>query len=788
MKHLLLSLLLVAALQALELKISSGIEDGESYSILYIQHEELFNCKEIKDTYGKTTEVLCAVKDGGKVTFSHSESKFFRINGENRGSEIFIHIFPKSEVVLKSVNYNFSNNDEVLQENSSLAKKWEVIAYEKNIPFLKKKERQGINFPIAIETERLPQISALDSMKNPLVFEESKDVPLYLRVKQLFQAKEYSQVIYNVDDILGQYPDSIFKKELLLYRIRAMNSTAAKEDMDDLVNLAKSWVKTYSADEAVSEVLLMLANAYSEMGFFTEARYYFDRIFFEHKGERYEKLAKISLGDQYYLRGDANKAINLYNEALLETKDIDVASLAAAKIAEKSLDNNKGKEASEYYLKILGANPPFFQNDYKKTMEICEKLANSGENISAAKVCSSLLDVLDKKELEYDKALKAVATWYDEGGEKRNALELYTQYLDELDMGISRAEVKQRLDALAVDIDESNTTKRLQKLDALLLDYPDSEIYKNALLAKAQILFEQKRYVEVLGMKAELLKTEGNESDGRKFLESSASEVLKTLFDKKDCNAALNMLQEYDGIEPDADRKKDAYECFFEASYFNECFVLADSMIKEGEIGQRLDWMYKSAKCAKKLEKNVAVDDLSKDILDIAKTLKTDKYNDILYERFYALSARKKFDDMLTCAQQIDTLLPLSLEHMGVYKSIVQYAEGINDDTLLLQYATKIFALQEQFRVSQESPWVDFLYIQSALKTNQIDLASSRITKTLALTMSDEQKARALYTAANIAQLQSKKDDAKGFYSECAKIKTTTPWKKLCVDALAITK
>jgi len=785
MRYILLLLFSTLSLYSLELRVSSGSEGSGEYSILYIDHKDRFSCKELKDTYDKTIEVLCVIKNGGKITFSKSETKFFKIYGEMKGEDILIHIFPKTKVLLKPIIHDFKYGNEVIKEDSRLSKIWEIVGYERDFPLLKKTEKRGINFPISIDTEKLPYISALDSLKNPLVYEEGKDVPLYLRAKQLYETKEYSQAIYTIDDIMTEFPDTIFKKELLLYRIRAMDKTVEKDDMDDLVELAKSWIKTYSADEGVSEVLLILANAYSEMGFFNEARYYFDRLFFEHKGDKYEKLAKIYLGDQFYIRGDINKAIGLYNEALLETKDIDVASLAAAKIGERSLDNGKTKDGGEYYLKILNANPDFYKSDIKGTKEICEKLADKKEYIAAAKICSILSGVLDPKELEYDKNLKAVAIWFDTGGDKEMAFILYNKYLDELENGISRGEVKERLDSLAISLDEQNQTKRLEKLQEVITKYPESEAYKGAIIAKAEILYKEQRYEEVLLMEDELKVVDENGSTAQEIIDICAKALVEDSLSKGSCDKALNLLKEHN-ITVEGRFDNDLYWCYFEASYFQQCFNIGEKNIRSGDLANRVGWMYKTAKCAKEIGKPVIVDDLSKDILDISKTLKIDKYDDILYDRFYTLMQRGKVEDGLLSAIEIEARFAKNKENFGVYRAVVNYANEIKNDTLLIQYTNKIFDLQKALGVKDESPYVDFLFVQSSIKNNQNKEALKRLDQILDFGIKDEERARAHYMKGNILQLEKNTLEAKMSYEACSKIDINSPWVNLCKDALKL--
>ena len=219
---------------------------------------------------------------------------------------------------------------------------------------------------------------------------------------------------------------------------------------------------------------------------------------------------------------------------------------------------------------------------------------------------------------------------------------LYNKYLKDYEFGSFGEFVKERIDKLKINFDETNETKRLNYLNDLIKNYPNDPVVDKAILQKAQILFKNKNFDEVLSLKDELPKSK----EGKEVIKKAAFHKVNKLLENDDCLSAVSIITEHD-IKPQNDQKIDYYNCFMRVASYKEAFDISKKFFDDKNEILKLDWTYKGAKAANHvgMYKNTIL--LSNDVQKLAKRLNTNKYEDIVYEKVEAYYNLKKYDDLM---------------------------------------------------------------------------------------------------------------------------------------------
>lgn len=776
-------------LVALEVTVNTGMEEGRDYSVMHLVHDEPFACEEIRDHYGVSQEIICRFEKRPSNKFTHSENLFFRLTSNVKGQNFNIHIIPKKKVRLFPLAYDLTRPGETIKkELPSTAAHWQVIGYEETLPNLQPKTHYGINFPITMDTVRLPAVGALDISKKPLEFEEGQEVPGYLRAKALLEAESFEQAIYAVDAVLREFPDTIFKKDLLLFKLRALDGLGNDDNLDVITDIGKTWIKQYPADEAVAEVLLLMAKSYNVMGLEDESKYYFNRIFYEHPGEKQEKLAKIALADILYDKGDDEGAMRSYQEALVETDDQDVASEAAIKMADKFLKADELDLAIDYYNKVLEANPDFFVKQKMQSYEWSKVLVDKGAYAMAARIGEAVLGRFDKNDRIYDQVLRDVAVWLDEADDLDGAYRLYSRYLTEFPVGKYAQEIEERLDRLLFRLEEDNVTKKMAHFDHLITTYADDEIATQARLEKAKIYFGEQNYTAVLQMRPELQKTDTDENgtvnpEIEKLLDDSAMALTERSLAQKDCKQILGNIMQYQlALPPSYDLT--IYECMMDLALFESAKTISEKRIFKGDPEERLAWLLRHEQVLMRLKDYEKVIGAIQDILELAQAMEKD-FDYLVYDLFIAYNRLDRPQKILEAVKLMEEKYPESVNNLAPYRRVVEIALDGKDDLMVTNYARKILAIQARHSVRNESPWIDFVLLETLIRreeNNEALVLATQLAQDQEL--STEERVKALYRQGFLYQKLSRIDEAKAAFERCSALEVNTPWSKLCRDTL----
>ena len=232
------------------------------------------------------------------------------------------------------------------------SKHWMLVGYTNRLPLIKIDETpsMGLSFPLTMEEVTLPSVGALDISGNPIRLDQVKDVVDYMRIKTAYEAGNYDQLASDVDALFMRFPNTIFKAELLLYKIRGHHKS---DENEALLEVSKEFVREYSDDENMAEVLAYTANAYSAVGLQADGTYFYERLFKEFVESKYAALGMVFLGDQYLSGGKSKLAGTYFEKALYMTRDVEVASMAAIRLAKMSLEQGEVEKASSLYIKII---------------------------------------------------------------------------------------------------------------------------------------------------------------------------------------------------------------------------------------------------------------------------------------------------------------------------------------------------------------------------------------------------------------------------------------------------
>lgn len=787
MKRYILTLTLAINLFGLEVFVNSAVEDKKPYSILHLMDEEAFNCSSTEDEHANTIEVTCTFKKVPNNTlFNESKSQFFTLKRESFGGRFLIRIIPTKKAKLYQANFDLKKSDNIDSNYQQYSTHWFVIGYSDYIPFLKKPKDDGINFPVSISSVDTPFIGPLDINKNPIFLNDRTDVTYYLDIKKDLQAEEYKGVVESVDEILREYPNTMFKSDFVLYKLRAL---ANIEDMsDELIEIAKVWIKQYSSNEAIPEVLLLMAKGYLKLGINSEAEYFFDRIITEHFESKFAKLALVHLGDDKFSNGATSSAVELYEKALYSTKDVEVATIAALRLATLHLRDNKKKLAKEFYDKVINANMPYIIKDDKKGYELAKELGEKELFSVSKKIGLALLEKIDDNRMNdlFEPVVKDTAYWLEKDGDYKEAYELYHKYLNTFAFGDFTSFVELRLDNLFFEMGDSNVTKTLAKYDELMEQYAGGEIANKALYKKVKLFLDLKRYEDVLSLEDKLADLDDNIApDKNETIITAVTNLAINRVEETKCRDAMKYIGNY-GITLSEDYDKELAYCAINTADYDLVIKLSERNLDSKNLNEKLEWMMLYIKALTKVRDYYKAIDLGRDILKLSSMLGKDEYKrEIYYSIFEATKNLKKEDKLIEVAREIEEEFEGDFKNIDIFKSMIKIGTKRNDDMLVSTYAKKIIDLQNKFKSFIESPQIELLYIQSLMDLNKLNEVIE-FSKKEPNKLTDSSKIRFNYLLGVTYQKLNMQKEAKAKFSECTTINADSSWKKLCQEALKL--
>jgi len=780
-KYLLLTLLSLN-LFALEISLSSAKENSVKYSTLHIKEDNRFTCKELKDDFEVVTKIICAFSKQPATKFRDLQNDFFKITSTNKENTFFIVIKPIKKIKLFPMIFNFTKDDTIFNTHIKYAKHWMIIGYKDKLPYIKQEKDPeiGINFPFQLKKKNLPYVGGLDLKGNPVYIKEVQDVSDYLKIKKLYAEKKYEKCLFLINEITAKYPNSLFNSEFLFYKIRVY---AKMKNYDDIIDLAKIYIREYSSDENIPEVLSLIANSYSKIGLNVDADYFFDRIFDEHQDSIYAQWAYIYKGEMLEDSGNTEKALSFYKKALLETRNIDIASTAAYRLAQSKLASGYKKEAAKYAMKIVKAKPTFFMNEYDASKEMMYGFADEDDYNTAAAIANALLIKVTKKQDDHEKLLYDKAIWLSKTDKKQEALDSINAYLKTYQYGLYDDKLQVAKDSLFFDTTDDNLSSKIAHYDELIKTYKNDSIGNRAIYEKAKLLDKNGLYSDVLKFKKSILSLDSDKySDTKNIIKISAIGTMKKALKKKECEKVIKISAEYN-ITLSNKWDDGIYECAMMGGDFKLSKKIATRNLKSDDLEFRKKWLYRYIKVDFETGNYSEIIDASKELISLMEDDKNSPYKDIYRYIFDTYQRLENKNMMLKSILEIEKVFGISYKDIDRFVAMIAVAQDKRDNTMLIKFASQVMKMQEKSSSYVQSPYVEFTLYQAYIDTEQFENALKVIKSLDKRDLTKQQRARQKYLLGNIYTKLWREDQASTAYQESIDADKTSSWAKLAEEA-----
>ncbi len=782
-KYILLAFISLNAF-ALEISIDGAKDDFIKYSTLHISDNSSFVCQELKDDFDVTKEIICAFSKKPSQELPHLQNSFFKVNSFSKKETFFVSIKPVYKIKLLADVFNLSEDDTVFTADVKIAKRWSVIGYKEKFPLIKNEQKStlAINFPFYLDKDKLPYVGSLDLAGNPVHIKKVEDVTEYLKIKRFFLKKRYDDALDMINDVLTAYPNTLFKSELSYYKIKIYDKT---KDYDNVVATAKEFLREYSSDENVPEVLSLMAKAYAKIGQNTDADYFFDRLFSEHHGNVYAQWGYIYKGEMLASSGANREAIQYYKKALYETKSLEVAAAAAYHLTEIYMANSP-KQAAKYAMKIITAKADFFMQDMKASQTIMNTLADAGQYKTAAAIANALLQAIGPTYDEYEGLLKDKALWLAKTKDKKAALEALNSYIKKFPDGDYISAIQTAKDGLFFDNDELNATAKLAEYDKLIEEYTGDVIADKALYEKAKLLLKEKKYAAVLALQSDLKNLDSDKfSDVESIIKDAARGLMEVSLKEKNCKNVLVVANDYN-ITLSNSWDDGIYACAMKGGDYQLSASIASKNLKSTDIKLRKKWLYRYIKVDFATGNYSEVVDAAKDLITLIDNLKASPYKDVYRYLFDAYNRLEQKENMMKAMVKIEDIFGLNYRDIDRYVAMVSLGSELKDDNIVIKYATKVMRIQKRSNSYAQSPYVEFTLYSAYMNKNDYKRALEVIRSLNSVQLSKNERARQKYLLGMVLGKLWRDADATKAYKEAIAADANSAWAKLAKSALEI--
>ena len=771
---------------ALELTFDSAKSKSEPFSILHLKHSEKFLCQEEKNDFKVTTKIICAFSKRPSQKLKQLQNDFFQIATAIKKDTFFLIITPFHKIKLYPMIFKLHTESEVFSADVNLAQHWMILGYKENIPYIEKRERadKGLNLPFVMEKDMLPYVGGLDIKGNPVHIKQVQDVTDYLKIKKYFKEKKYMLCLDLIEDITKKYPNSLFRAELLYYQIRVYHKL---DDFDNVIEFAKFYLREFSSDENVAEVLSLVSNAYAKIGLNVDAEYFFDRLFEEHADSVYTTWGYIYKGEMLEASGGSSQALAFYQKALNETTDLEVAATAAYKLALYYSGTTQSDKAIPYLEKIIRAMPSFFMNEFKDTMQMMYFYAEDGEYEIAAEIARVLLDEMNRKHDEYERFLRDRALWLTKTPRKEDALGALNRYIEEYKYGSYEEEIKVAKDALFFDINDENVSTKLATYDNLIYEYENDAIGERALYEKAKLLLENERYADVLGFEEAILALDADKySNTDEIIKDAATGLMKSYLQENQCQEVLTISHEYN-ITLFSDWDDGIYNCAMKGGDYQLAQSSVDKNMKHKDLAQRKKWLYRYIKVAfgtgNYSDTIAAAKDLVALIEDNLDAEQNSIYKNVYRYLFDAYQRVEQKENMLLTIDKIDEIFKQSYKDIERYIAIMSIGSEMRDDAIVLKYGTIAMNIQNKTSSYAQSPYIEYTLYQAYLSKENYNKALDILKSLDKVELTPNQRSRQKYMLGSMYSKLWRDDEAKQAYQESIDADSTSAWAKLAKSA-----
>ncbi|RAX54924.1 hypothetical protein CCY99_01920 [Helicobacter sp. 16-1353] len=755
---------------AFSIEVDYGIENNKRFSIVTLKHSEKFPCKEHIDINGQNILVECTINKTPVSSFPKSKTEFFEIYSNIDDNRFYLSIKPLKRQKLFANFMDLKKDIAIPKERPSESKIWQIVGYGDEIPFLSNKTYSGINFPINIPNTALPYIGELNIDMSPLIYDEGPDLGLFLNIRSSYNNKHYDEVIKLTDEMLQSYSNSIFIRDSMLYKIRAMHKSNIPPD--DTLQLAKEWIKVYPADINVPEVLYIIADSYGNLRIYNEARYYFDRIIDEYPDSKYVQYALVGIANNLAINGDKKQPEVLFVKAYESAKDLDTASYVAYNWGKYELENDNLSAADDLFSRIVNANPSYFLKDINESYKSLQIWANNKLYNVAARAGESMLNHLGNDDFK-EQLMMDVSLWYELDSKLQESHKINTEFLEIFKDSTNAKLIKERDDNLLFGLNDGDLLKQIEQYDYLIATYPNTQNSKIAYEKKAKALFDLGKYSDVVALKNNL---DNNNIDVK-------NSYIKLIESSNDCKSIVNYYISSNSLLITNNAKK-VFDCLMESSLYDSAFQLSSAMLKDAPSGlEKLTWLYNEAKVSYAMGdfNNAAL--ASRDAWNLSKTFKEKQDSGIIL--FLSLANLNRKSEAMNVFDELLSVFPNNKEMIEVYYKLLNWAIESNDNIALERYAKEIMKLQDRFKTYEHSPFVELNYADVLFRdgryTQMLDILNN-----ISLPLNNDETQKVRYMKGSAYYELGDNTQSKNEFNECLKIGTQTSFGKLCSEALGL--
>ncbi|MGL2335842.1 tetratricopeptide repeat protein [Helicobacter pylori] len=792
-KIFLLMGLLSHSLNALSLTLTQGKEGGEDFSVLTLRNNKAFSCSYVNEKPPSGIEaslsiihakrpIECVIDSIPKEGFTPLENAFFNITYSMRQQQFILHIKPKvmRRLTLFSFDRDYKKAIPLFVENDAKAKMWQIIGYDQKIPFLSEKDnaQKGLNFPITIKDAQTPIIQELDVNNKPLLTTKGYDLNAYLEAKKQMDSQAYFDALRTISRAFKNYPQTIFKKDLYLLEIIALGKLGIKKSL--LIDIGTQWIKNYPTDPNIPEALYYVAKALDENNNYKQAVHYYKRILLEYKNSRYAPLAQMRLAIEAAEGSDLSSASMLFKEAFSNAKDKESASEIALNWAEAEINYQNFNNAKYLIDKVVQSNPDYLSMHSESALELLKLLKKNQMNESAIEIAHLLLNQDDDVKAK-EQALYDLGALYARIKDFKNAHLYNLRYLQD-HAELERASVVRARDEKALFSMEGNTQEKIAHYDKIIQNFPNSNEAQKALELKAQLLFDNKRYAEVLGMQKNLPKDS-------LLIQKTLNILAKTPLEDHRCEEALKYLSQITAFEFNPKEEIQAFDCLYFASLKEKAQIIALNALKAAKTpSEKLVWLYRLGRNYYRLGdfKNSTL--ASKDALILAQSLNKKEFYDIAFVLFSDYMQNNERELALNLYAFLEKHFKDDKRMALVYFKLL---ENEKDPKSVKIYATSLLKLQDAYKDYSYTPFGEFALIDAYRVTKDYLKALEALDKLLNRRLSLEDHQKALYLQSSLLDLTNQKAKSKASLEKCVQLKQkdqTNAWQNLCEQGLNLFK
>lgn len=767
-------------LSALEVEVNFGKQNNEDFSVLNLRHDKPFECKENINVYNEITSVDCYIDQTPINNFVPTNTIFFNFATKVIDNKLHLIITPKHKLKLYSTFLDLKTSTPIPKERPKKSKYWQIIGYISKIPFLSQKQTSGLNFPIKIPSVDNLYIKQLDINLRPLRYEEGLDFDRLKEIRMLFNQQKYAEVVSETTKALKVFPKSIFKKDFLLYKIKALTYFPTKDNLNTIITLSLEWIKDYPSDKSIPEVLYNLANTYAQIYLNDEAYYYYKRVINEYGDTDWMALAKMQLARNFAAEGLYKVTPNLFVEAYRSAKTKKTADKIAVEWALFNLSQDDLEKTKELVSLVLKDNPSYFLEDVQSSISLANALANHELYEIAGEIGSYLINSLPPQDDRLENLINNVAQWYQQAGDLDNARKYNLEFLKRYPNSKNYKSVVLRNDRLLFKLDENKTPEeKIKVFDDIIQRYPDSKEAEIAYSLKAEALFELKRYQEILDIQSHLQ----DSPLPAKARNALILENLKSL----ECKKIPTLLQGSDIDAFDKESKLQLFDCLYSISYYQDAKKIIESQNLETLNAQeKLPWTYRIAKVLYELGDFSQSRLAGMDTSQIAHALNLKEYYDVDFVLFNDFAELKLKDNAKKTSALLQKEFPQDKRMLPVWNTLLKWAQEENDNNSIEVYAKDILSLEEKLNIYDYSPYVNLILIETLNKMGRFKEAKEYVDKLLEGNLTQEDRQKILYLQGSL--LKALGEDASKSFEECQKIQIDSNWKTLCQKSLELIK